>query len=420
MDANIQVYIDKIKHFLEVAKEVNYDLPALYAKEPLVMQILAGGAVFVVLMVILSIRKSMRKSAAQSAVISLENEFEDFSQYQKQLQKIVKMVKSLKPEFIERLQENKQKYYTAQLATLQELPLQEKLQKIEEMSKMYQQLAAKVRDEELREFYIEKSSELLEVQALKEIEAYMQNFDFNDEDVAILEDVVTFANRQHEELKENILQSIMDKLQNVDFGSSLNIYTFVQNLNPERLGDIYTYCKAQQDKLFENGETVVAADVLEYLLENNQQTKVLSYIKSLKVPTHLQELYYRFFNKKGLQELDFAFMENPLEISQQYEDYIEGVITENWRDDNKLNDLLKRDFVTRIIGHDRVRIVIERVDQLRNEEKQNEMTKEALETAKEAHKIALEAKELAQKQRRMAAIEAATKSTQEKPVEEKK
>ncbi|NPA65580.1 MAG: hypothetical protein GXO11_01725 [Epsilonproteobacteria bacterium] len=413
----MEPYIEKFKHFLEVAKEVNYDPSALYAKEPLMTQVVGGGALLVALIVILSISSSMKKSAAQAAVNALDEEaLESFADYQSKWQKIIKKIKSLKPEFIEKLLENKEKHYKDQLETLQDLPLPEKLKNLKAMANLYAQLASGVRNEELRQYYSEKSNELLEDVVVKEIATYMKDFDFNDENVVVLEEIVAFANAQNEELKEKILQTVMDKLQSVDFGSSLEVYRFVQNLNPEKLGDIYTYCKEQQDKLFEDGEVVVAADVLEYLLENGEKEKVVAYIRSLKVPTHLQELYYRFFDQKDSQEIDFAFMQNPLEISQKYADYVETLITDNWRDAQKLQEILDKEFMTNIIGHDRVRIVIERVDQLHNEAKQEEQTNEALELAKEAHKIALEAKEIAQKQE-LKSSESVQTNSEESPEE---
>jgi hypothetical protein len=150
----------------------------------------------------------------------------------------------------------------------------------------------------------------------------------------------------------------------------------------------------QQAKLFETGERVVAAEVLEYLLENGEEQKVVAYVESLQVPTHLQELYYRFFNQKANQDLDFAFIANPLEITQGYAKYIEELITQEWRDDKALEALLERKNVENIIGHDRYRIVIERIDELRKVIDEQKVAQEALELAKEAHLMATELKAL--------------------------
>jgi len=383
-------YMEMITHFLEVAKEVNYDVAALYAKEPLMMQILGGIILFIVLIIILVIKSKMRHADAHKALNNLESYVESFEEYQDNLRKILKTLKGAKGEFLESLKAKKEDYYKEQLRSLRDLPLEEKIDKYQEMAALYSELANAARDEELREFYAEKSVEILEKELLESISEYMREFSFTPEDVVALEKIVTYANSKED--PEVVLSIVMDKLQGVDFGSNLERYTFVQNLDAEKLGEIATYCAEQQQKLFEDGERVVAAEVLEYLLENGQKERVITYIKSLKVPTHLQELYYRFFNQKGLEELDFAFIANKLEINQEYAKYIEDLVTDKWRDDKALESVLKNDNITDVIGHDRVRIIIERIDLLRKEEEEHEKLEEALKLAKEAHAMALENK----------------------------
>jgi len=385
--------IEKAKAFFELAKELNFDVVALYAKEPQIIQAIAGGVVVVVLILIMMMRSSMKKSGAKKALNKLESYVESFEEYQANLQKIIKALPSAKADFIENLKEKKEQYYREQLATLKELSLVEKIEKYQQMAHTYAELAKATRkDEELREFYEQKSQELLAQELFGEIETYLKEFNFNEEDVAVLEEIVAFAKTQENE--EDIIALITKKLEGEDFGSSLEIFTFVRNLNPEKLGEIYDYCVQQQAKLFETGERVVAAEVLEYLLENGEEQKVVAYVESLQVPTHLQELYYRFFNQKENQDLDFAFIANPLEITQGYAKYIEERITQEWRDDKALEALLERKNVEKIIGHDRYRIVIERIDELRKVIDEQKVAQEALELAKEAHLMATELKAL--------------------------
>jgi len=384
--------MEKLTHFLEVAKEVNYDLVALYAKEPLMMQMIAGGIAVVVLLIIFIMRSKMRQSGANKALQSLDSYLESFEEYQANLKKILKTIKGAKGEFLESLKAKKEDYYKEQLRTLKELPLQEKIDKYQEMAALYKELSLAARDEELREFYEQKAEDILEKELLESISSYMREFSFTPEDVVVLEKIVAYANTKED--AEAVLSIVMDKLQGIDFGSNLERYTFVQNLDAQKLGSVYEYCKEQQEKLFEDGERVVAAEVLDHLLENGEKAKVVTYIKSLKVPTHLQELYYRFFNQKGLQELDFAFIANPLEINQEYAKYIENLVTQNWRDEKALSALLENENFADTVGHDRVRLIIERIDVLRKEDEENEKLEEALRLAKEAHAMALETKSL--------------------------
>jgi hypothetical protein len=384
--------VEKAKHFFEVAKEVNFDVVALYAKEPQMMQILGGVVVVLVLIVIAIIKSKMKHAGAQKALQNLESYLESFEEYQQNLRKILKTIKGAKGEFLESLKAKKEDYYTEQLRTLRDLPLEEKIDKYQEMASLYAQLAKATRDEELREFYEQKAEEILEKELLESISEYMKDFSFTPEDVTVLEKIVAYANTKED--SEPVLSIVMEKLQGIDFGSNLERYTFVQNLDAEKLGEIATYCAEQQQKLFEDGERVVAAEVLEYLLENDEKERVLSYIKSLKVPTHLQELYYRFFDQKGLEELDFAFIANPLEINQAYAKYIENLVTDKWRDEKALEKLLENENFADVVGHDRVRLIIERIDELRKEEVEHEKLEEALRLAKEAHAMALETKTL--------------------------
>jgi len=386
-------FVEIGKSFLATAKDVNYDPMALYAKEPFVMQVGAGIIVFILFVFFLIIKSKMRHASANKALQNLDNGYiESFEEYQKHLQKILKTLKGAKGDFLTSLQSNKENVYNEQLRTLKELPLDEKIEKYQAMASLYAQLAKTTKDEELQEFYAQKAQEILEEKLYNEIKEYMQNFNFTPEDVAVLEKIVAYAHTLEE--PQTVLSLVTQKLENEDFGSNLEKYTFVQNLDPQTLGEIYDFCKAKQEKLFEDGETVVSAEVLEYLLENGEQEKVYSYISALTIPTHLQELYYRFFNQKGDQKLDFAFIANPLEITQEYENYLESLLTENWRDAQKLANLLEYENLTNVIGHDRVRNVIERVDTLKKEFDEKQVLQEALEKAQEAHRIALETKTL--------------------------
>jgi uncharacterized Fe-S cluster-containing radical SAM superfamily protein len=383
--------MDKITQFLEVAKELNYDVVALYAKEPQAMQIIAAALFVVLILVFLMIKKSMNNASANKALQNLEGYLESFEEYQENLRKILKVMKGAKGELLETLTAKKEEYYKEQLRTLRELPLDEKIQKYQEMAKLYAELAKAAKNEELSEFYAQKAEEILEEVLLEDITAYMREFSFTPEDVSVLEAIVAYADTKED--SEALYTILMEKLKSVDFGSNLERYTFVQNLDEAKLGEIYRYCKEQQDKLFEDGEKVVAAEVLEYLLENGELAKVTAYIKSLKVPTHLQELY-RFFNQKGIEELDFAFIANPIAIQQAYSDYLESLVTDGWRDANRLEALLEKEKFADTIGHDRVRIVIERIDALRATQEESEKLEEALTLAKEAHAMALETKSL--------------------------
>lgn len=394
--------MESLTHFYSLAKEVDFDPVALYAKDPQMVQIFGGGLIllFIVIAIIavLVIKSKVSKANAQKALQNLtEHDIETFEEYQENLEKILKILPNAKADILEALKKNKEKYYKEQLQILQTFPLIVQIDKYEDMAQFYNKLAkAAKKDEELQEFYTQKATELIEEELYKQIETYMQDFSFTSDDAAVLEKIVSYVNgKEEQEEKEKVLALVQNKLQNVDFGSSLEIFTFVRSLDPLKLGEIYTYCKEQQDKLFEDGKKIIAGEVLEYLLKNGEEDKVISYIKRVEIPTHLQELYYRFFNQKDNTALDFAFIANPLEIQQDYKSYVEQKITQNWRDSEELQKLLQNANVENVIGHDSVRKVIERIDVLTKELHEEEVAKEALDIAKEAREIALEARALA-------------------------
>jgi len=383
--------LKEVTHLLDVAKEVNYDVVELYAKEPLAMQIIGGTVVgsFVLMMIIKSM---LKKSGASKALRNMDNEEDSFDSYQKNLNKILNVISSANSEFIENLKQNKEHYYELELNSIKELSIVDKIRNYQEMSELYYKLSNATRDEELAEFYSQKSQELVDVKLIDEIREYLNNFSFDEDGVIGLENIVVYAQTQDE--PEVVLNIVKSKLDSVDFGSSLEIFTFVRGLDDSRLGEIYDYCVEKQEELFKNGNSAVSGEILEYLMQNDEKQRVLSYVKTLKIATFLQELNYKYFTQVD-EEFDLAFIANPTEINNNYATYIEEMITNSWRDEERLSTILEFENVTNVIGHDRARNVIERIDSLKEETKQNDMLEEAISTAKEAIEIAKEAKELA-------------------------
>jgi hypothetical protein len=388
--------MEQLQHYFRLAQELNFDFIKLYEQEPLMTQIFGGTLLFVLLIIFMLINNSIKKSAAQKALQKLSDDenIESFDDYQRYLLKIKKVLKSAKADFVEALKENKERYYKEQLALAKNLPIIERLEKLETMAKLYKELAASTRDGELREFYEQKALELEQEERIVEVKEFIATYEFSPENIEILEDIVAYAQKQED--PQEILSVIKERLEGVDFGSNLEIFTFVRELKEEKLGEIYEYCQEQQAALFEDGKRVVAAEVLEYLRDNGEKERMLSYIKTLTIPTHLQELYYRYFNQ-GDEAVDFAFIANPLEITQQYAKYVEHKITAAWRESERLEELLQKENIHNVIGDDRVRNVIERIDALRKNVDEEALLKEALAIANEAKIAALEAKEMVAK-----------------------
>ena len=384
--------LKEIQNFLAVAKELNYDLVALYEKEPMIMQII-GGSVVVLIIFLMILKSMLSKSGANKALVNMDNTENDFEDYQNNIDKIIKVLPGAKEDFLNTLKENREKYVKAQLNTLAETTLDVKIEKYQRMSRTYSQLANASRDEELAQYYEDMSKSILEDKLNNEISSYMNSFEFNDENMPYLEAIVEYANNQDE--PDSVISIVTTKLNRFNFASSLELFKFIRDLDSDRLAQVYDYCIDKQNQLFIDGNSVVAGDVLEYLLDNGEREKVLDYIKNLKVATYLQELKYKYFSQKDDLEFDLAFIANTTPITQNYANYLENKVTENWRDSDYLDTLLSYENVTNVLGDDRARLVIERIDLLRKEYDEKEILNEALQTAQEAKQLAKEAKELA-------------------------
>jgi hypothetical protein len=380
--------------FLNLVKDLNYDVMAIYAQEPTAMHII-GGVLFVVLILIIMINKSLSKSNALKTLTYMQDPENSFELCQSYMNKIVKIMPKAQQQFKELFVSNKDDYYEIQLKLFKDMEIDDKIVKYQEMSKTYQQLSdAIVDNEELAEFYKDTSESLLTDKLFNEISSYIQDLNFSEETVSHMESIVAYANTLEE--PELILNKVTDKLQTVDFGSSLDVFMFVRSLDSEKLTQIYDYCIAKQNELFEDENVKISSDILDYLLQNDEKDKVYSYIKTLKLATYLQELNYKYFNQDDNLEFDLIFISNLTEINSDYVDYIETKLTDNWRDDNFIEMLVESENVLNVIGHDRVRQVIQRIDSIRKDYDEKQILDEALQTAKNAEMIAIEAKKIAE------------------------
>lgn len=382
--------IHKATEFLALAKELNYDAAALYAKEPMMMQILGGTAVGSVILLMI-LKGMMSKSGANKALKYLDHENNEFYDIIAYYNKITKRLPGANADYIEALKAKNGTTYLMMIRLLEDTTMEQKIQRYTEMSKVFTELGEATRDEELREYFLE----LAQSEKLKnEISSYMSRFTFNDESLEALISIVDYASTLEE--PQDILSIITKKLDTINFGESLELYNFVQTLEEDRLGEIYTYCATKLETLFSDASSIVAGEILENLLENNEQSKVLSYIQTLNIATYLQELNYKYFNQRDDLEFDLAFIANSTPINENYASYLETLFTNNWRDDEFLEMLVNRQNIINVIGHDRARNVIERVDALRKEYDEKTILDEALKTAQEAKELAQEAKDLAQ------------------------
>ena len=383
----------EIGDFLTLVKESNFNFAEVYGQAPMAIYIIVGGFITFVI-AFFFIKSSLRKSSAMRVLKDIDDSENSFSDYNEYMQKIAKFIPSATAEFSEVLEYSKKSYYKAQLRLLENIEIDEKILKYQQMSKTYMMLSdASSSNEELSLYFSECSQELLSDKLQNELSLYIEELVFDEESLSSIEAIVTYANRLEE--PETVLNILTKKLQNIDFGSSLEIFMFVRSLDSEKLAQIYDFCMSKQNTLFETPTAIISSEILDYLLENDEKDKVYHYIKSLSLATYLQELYYKYFNQKDSLEFDLIFVANKTEINADYKNYLENLLTENWRNDIYLEILIGSENVADTIGHMQDRQVIERIDRIRKDVVEKQILDEALQTARQAEIVALEAKNIA-------------------------
>ncbi|MEA3228243.1 MAG: hypothetical protein U9P38_04135 [Campylobacterota bacterium] len=382
-----------IESFFALVQSSNFNFAEVYAQSPMGVYMFFGVLLAVIVVVFL-MKRALTRASAMRTLSNIDNPENSFSDYDLYMQKIAKVFSAATPEFHEILNSNKRSYYKAQLKLLETLEIDDKIVKYQQMSDTYMLLSeATSADEDLSLYFSNLSTEIITEKLHSEIGDYAKELEFNEESLSSIESIVRYANSLED--PEVVLSKLKSRLQNIDFGSGLDIFMFVRSLNSETLLQVYDFCTKRQNELFENSRAIISSEILDYLLENGEKEKVYNYIKSLTLATYLQELNYKYFNQRDSLEFDLIFIANKTEINSDYKTYLEVLLSDNWRNDTYLEILVGSENVSNVIGHLQNRQVIERVDRIRKEVVEKQILDEALHTARQAEIIALEAKNIA-------------------------
>ncbi|SFV75698.1 hypothetical protein MNB_SM-3-1134 [hydrothermal vent metagenome] len=389
----------EITDFLQLAKDLNYDIEKIYEQSPIFINV-SGGIILSTILLVMLMRSSLRKSKASTALKNLENPDLSFEDFQKNLAIIAEFLPKSNKKFRQQLSEVVNQHYKNQIHTLDDAQIDEKIDKLQAMAQTYKDLSIGAKkDKKLSETYKKFADGILDSKIYYEISNYIDTLYFNEQSVPYLEKIVAYANEMGAD-GVKIKDQLMERLQEFDFGASLEIFLFVRSLDPEKLGDIYDYCIKKQSELFEKNDAMISDEIIDYLMEHGHKEEMYQYIKNLTHSVHLKELSKKYFNQTPNENLDFAFIANKTEINHEialeYKTYILDKITDHWKDKEYLATIIERENVANVAGHDEIRKVIERIDQINDEEEERVKIEEALEIAKNAQAIALEAKELAE------------------------
>ncbi len=386
-----------ITQFFSTIKESNYDFIEIYKQAPNETLILFGIIFVLFLIVFFLIRSSIKTSGAIKVVNKLP-QANSYEEYNQNISSLIQELPKRGEKVANSLNANKEHILFRVSKFLPNMSIKEKIQTYLELSANYEKIAqasTKYKNEELTFFYEDKSKELVEVNLLEEISYYYENVYLSPDEVENINSIVKYANTL--ENPDLIIEPMINTINRFSYGYNIDLFRFIEQLDEKESKQIYTNCVERIDQLFQSGQGEISINILDYLFEKNEKQRVYDYISSLELPSYLQQLHDLYFDKKDDINLDLAFIANSTKIEQEYKKYIDESLTANWRDEKHIEFISNAKGVLEILGHVEYRSLIQRIDNLRNEEKITKRVEEALAIAKRAETIALEAKSLNKK-----------------------
>lgn len=388
-------FFENLKEFFSLASQSGYDIAYIYEKSPNSVYSISLVLLVLFLIVWFFIRRELKIKEAIKLVLQIQtsSNFEDYSF------KMTKLITELPKRGIKVAQSldiQKQDIFSHELLLLKPLNIKEKIEKYQLLSSYYSSLSNGSKQyniNDLSSYYEDKAKVLLDEKLESEIKNYYENAQFNEDDVVLVNSIVTYANKKDD--PNMILTPLIDQINLYSYGFNLELFKFINTLDKKESLQVYDNCTKKLKELLNSSEDRISSSILKYMLDNNQKDKVLSYLSKLENKIYLQSLYYTFFGKSDDIDLDLAFVANETQIDSNYGEYIDNKITSNWRDINYIKNIIESPRVLENIGHISYRNILERVEKLENEEDKNKAIAEALETARRAETIAKEAKALA-------------------------
>lgn len=389
-------FLNNIKDFFNLAKELNFDITQIYAQDPNGIYVLLSALLLIVLIIIFFIRKSVKTTLAINLVSNIQNS-STFDEYNDKLDKLTKELPKRGLKLAESLNSQKEVILKKELAFLKSFDIKDQILKYKQISAHYalmEKNSKKYKNEELTSFYEKQSKNLLDINLDSEIKNYYENIRFEEKDTEYVNSIVAYANTRMN--PNEILTPLVNTINRYSYGFNLKLFKFIKSLDKKQSGHVYFNCHEKLNELLNSEDKAISSVILSYMLENDEKEKVYSYISNLKNTIHLQELYYKYFSKMNDQDLDFSFIGNDTQIQSSYKEYIDSKLTNNWKDATYIKYVLESPRVVDVVGHFDYRTILERIENLEKEEQRDARVTEALETANKAYKLAREAKELAE------------------------
>ncbi|MBU3015189.1 hypothetical protein KO488_10500 [Poseidonibacter lekithochrous] len=388
-------FLEKVKEFLSLAQETNFDIAQMYAQNPNGIYATVLVLLVILLIIIFFIRRAAKISSAVKLVSNIQNS-NDFEDYDSKLTKLATELPKRGPRLANSINAQKNDILEKELNLLKDFNIKDKISRYKQISAQYaliSQNSKKFKMDDLTSYYDEKSKTLLSENLRDEITEYSLNTNFNENDVEFVNSIVSYANTTTE--PESLLTPLIEQINRFSYSHNLDLFKFTKALTKDKSVQVYKNCNEKLNEVLESEDEKVSNVILSYMLENDEKEVVYSYISNLKSSTYLQDLYHNFFAKTEDIDLDLAFVANETKISSDYSNHIDCKITDNWRDLTYVNHIIKSPRVLEAIGHISYRNVLERIERLEKDEETNKAITEVLQVARRAEAIANEAKEIA-------------------------
>ncbi|RXK13892.1 hypothetical protein CP965_00135 [Halarcobacter mediterraneus] len=380
-------------NFFKIVKESNFNLTTIFQEAPNESLLILFIFALILISLVFFVRHSIIKAKVIKDILSI-NELKTFDEYIEKIDFIIEQTPKRGVKAVETLSKNRDKVLSKAITLLNDLQIKEKINNYQYLSDNFLMLSTniknKYKNETLSNFLKDKSLELLNVNLYSQIEIYYKNTHFNEKEFNNINAIVSYANKQDNPWL--ILDGLIDTFKKLSFSYNLELFKFIEKLEKEKSKQIYEFCKDKIDNLFTSRKDEISVNILDYLYEKEEKEKVYDYIKTLELQSYLQQLYYLYFDKKQDLDLDLSFIANPIEIQNDYKNYIDNSLTSNWRDEKHIEYVSRAKGVLEVLGHEEFRSLIERVDRIKTDIENNKKIEEALKIAKRAESIAIEAK----------------------------
>ncbi|MAC82634.1 MAG: hypothetical protein CL624_00720 [Arcobacter sp.] len=388
-------FLEKVKEFLALAQETNFDIAQIFAQNPNGVYATVLVLLVILLIIVFFIRRAAKISSAVKLVSNIQNS-NDFDDYDSKLTKLVTELPKRGQRLANSINAQKNDILEKELNLLKDFNIKDKISRYKQISAQYALISTnskKFKIDDLTSYYDEKSKTLLSENLANEITEYSLNTNFDENDVEFVNSIVSYANSTEE--PEALLNPLIDQINRFSYSHNLDLFKFTRALDKDKSVQLYKNCNEKLAQALSSEDEKVSNVILSYMLENDEKEEVYSYITNLKSSIYLQDLYYNFFAKTEDIDVDLAFVANETKISSDYSNHIDCKITDNWRDLTFINHIIKSPRVLETIGHISYRNVLERIERLEKDEETNKAISEVLQVARRAEAIANEAKEIA-------------------------